>query len=155
MANNKAMDSDGERESQLSLDLFDDMDDDGPDHVVENGILDVRGEFQGLSRHEQASLAERIIQSDLVDVLYAADDMELALIEFLTTAIRDSRIDESDCSLCDKPIEAGQDSMLEQTIWTSDARNGSQLRQDTGRLAHEECVKRVREGGDPAERPMW
>lgn len=144
-------------EDQLAFNLFDEVDADLDSHTVENALLDGRGRLESLTVYEKARLAERIIQSNLPDILDAAGDIDLSLAEFFDSAITEARILDAECALCGQEITDKEfDScMVEQTIWTGPARNGSQVRTDTGRRAHDDCVKKLKDGGDPAERPMW
>lgn len=137
----------------------------GPDHSVTNAMMDMRARVDALDVDRRAKLAEVLITMDLDEVLADEGGVSADATQRLLHKIFDKKITEFEaieaaakagCFYCERPVSPCEVTMVRQTMWTDEAtRKKLRVREDTGDVAHEECVERVSEGGDPGTKPMF
>lgn len=137
------------------------FDDAEADFDATSKLMTNRSRFEAFAMAERARLAEALLTLPFRQMLEAAGVKgDVAVIEdkfqeFLETALDGVANGHADgtCYICHMPFD-GEDAKFEQhETWVVEGKKV--YGEPTGESAHGRCVKRLREGGDAGEKPLF
>lgn len=121
-----------------------------------------RERFDSLSTTERARLAEAMLAMPFKGMMEtggvkggdiaAVEDAFQKFFGGALDAVESNRTTEG-CYLCHMPFVEDDDKVEQHLTWVADGRKV--YGEPTGESAHGRCVKRVREGGDAGEKPLF
>ncbi|MEU4066696.1 hypothetical protein AB0F25_30660 [Streptomyces wedmorensis] len=126
-----------------------------------NQLMINRERFEALGPADKARVAGAIISMPFAGMMAtggvkgdvaAVEDEFQRFIGGALDAVESTRKG-GDCTLCEMPFEPDEDRVDQQIAWVAEGRRV--MSEPTGEVAHHRCIKRVREGGDAGEKPLF
>lgn len=137
---------------------FDDFSSDGFESTTQ--VMTNRTRFEALDSGQRARLAESMVALDVRRIFGTGDDEQVRKVEDSFQETLSQMLDQvastnrvAGCYFCHGVIGPEEASVQMFTTWMTDGRKVHS--EPVDEKAHDRCVKRIREGGDPDAKPMF